>query len=152
MYRMFAITALAVSPTLAAAANDVSIVSETLVERTVVENGKSRVVLEKLRSGQPGTRLVFQHSFRNVSARPVSNFGMTNPVPPAVRFVDADAAAVVSVDGGKTYGPLATLKVTGADGKPRAAQADDVTHVRWALKAPMAPGVSGKFSYRGVVK
>jgi hypothetical protein len=44
----------------------------------------------------------------------------------------------VSVDAGKSWGPLAKLTVRGADGAPRPAQGSDVTHLRWKLGKPVA--------------
>jgi hypothetical protein len=56
------------------------------------------------------------------------------------------------VDGGKTWGPLASLKVALADGSSRAALASDVTHIRWSLGRPIAAGSGGELSFRGVVE
>ncbi len=152
MFRLFAVFALMTMPSLAVAQNAVAVVSEMLVEKTVIENGKPKTVYAKQDSGPPGTRLMFTHSYRNTTAKPVANFGMTNPVPAGVAFLEADATASVSVDGGKSWGKLAALKVRNTDGTHRAAQAGDVTHVRWALAAPIAPGGSGRFSFKGSVK
>jgi hypothetical protein len=58
----------------------------------------------------------------------------------------------VSVDAGKSWGALASLKVKGADGKPRAAQGSDVTHVRWKLRDPVRAGEQGSVSYRAVLE
>ncbi len=149
----FALLALA-SPMTAIAAGAVDVVSEMFVERTVKQaDGKTVTSLVKQKSGPPGTRLVFTHSYRNTSRQPVANFGMTNPIPPGVDFVSTDdASAAVSADGGKTYGPLATAKVRAADGTLRAARPEDVSHVRWTLKAPIPAGGSGRLSFKGTVK
>jgi hypothetical protein len=96
---------------------------------------------------------VFVHSYRNGGKVPATNFAMTNPMPTGVGYLGSDdASATVSVDGGKTFGPLATAKVRGADGKPRAATPGDVTHVRWVLNSAIPVGSTGKFSFRGIVK
>ena len=47
---------------------------------------------------------------------------------------------------------LVALKVRGPNASLRAARFDDVTHVRWALKAPIPVGGSGRLSFRGTVK
>ncbi len=153
MYRALIALALIASPVVALAANDVSVVSEMFVEKTVVQAGKPKVVLVKQKSGPPGTKLVFTHSYRNGGKAPATNFAMTNPIPSGVEYTGSDdAIAVVSTDGGKSFGPLALAKVRAADGAVRAARPEDVTHVRWALKAPIAVGGSGKFSFKGTVK
>ena len=154
MYRAFIALALIVSPVAVLAANDVAVVSEMFVEKTVAQpGGKPKVVLVKQKSGPPGTKLVFTHSYRNGGKAPATNFAMTNPIPAGVDYIGSDdAIAVVSVDGGKTFGALAMAKLRNTDGSVRAARPEDVTHVRWALKAPIAVGASGKFSFKGTVK
>lgn len=154
MYRALIVLALFVSPVAAFAANDVSVVSDMFVEKIVAQpGGKPKVVLVKQKSGPPGTKLVFTHSYRNGGKAPAANFAMTNPIPAGVDYTGSDdAIAVVSVDGGKTFGPLAIARVRNTDGSARAARPEDVTHVRWALRAPIAAGASGKFSFKGVVK
>lgn len=154
MFRALIALFLMASPVAALAANDVAVVSDMFVEKTIVQPGaKPRVVLVKQKSGPPGTTLVFTHSYRNAGKGPVANFAMNNKMPLGVGYLGSDDPfAVVSVDNEKTFGPLATAKVRGADGKLRAATPDDVTHVRWALKAAIPAGGTGKFSFRGVVK
>ncbi len=154
MFRALIALALIASPVAALAADNVSVVSEMFVEKTVVEPGaKPRVVLVKQNSGPPGTKLVFTHSYRNGGKVPAANFAMTNPIPSGVEYTGSDdMTAVVSVDGGKSFGPLASAKVRAADGSLRPARPDDVTHVRWVLKAPIPVGGNGKFSFKATVK
>ncbi len=142
------------SPVAALAANDVAVVSDMFVEKTIVQPGtQPKVVLVKQKSGPPGTTLVFTHSYRNGGKAPVANFEMTNKIPGGVTYLGSDDAfAVVSVDAGKTFGPLATAKVRGAGGKPRAATPADVTDVRWVRPGAIPVGGTGKFSFRGIVK
>lgn len=154
MFRTFLAIALIASPVAALAANDVTVVSEMFVEKTIAQPGaKPKIVLVKQKSGPPGTKLVFTHSYRNGGKAPAANFAMTNPIPSGIDYLGSDdAIAVVSVDGGKSFGPLAVAKLRGADGALRAARPEEVTHVRWALKAPIAVGGTGKFSFKGIVK
>jgi uncharacterized repeat protein (TIGR01451 family) len=101
----------------------------------------------------PGDRLLFVLSYKNMGAQPASDFVVTNPVPAAVAYTGSeDETPMVSVDGGKTWGALASLSVTQADGTTRAAAPRDVTHVRWALGRAIPAGQGGKLSFRGVVK
>ena len=100
----------------------------------------------------PGDRLIFGTDYANSGAEPAENFVVTNPLPAAVRLAgDADPELVVSVDGGVTYGTLASLSVTGEDGTERAATHSDVTHVRWTL-ARIAPGESGRLEYPAIIR
>ena len=145
--------ALVSTPSLAHAAGAIAVISEMFVETITVEAGKTKTVLVKQDSGPPGTKLVFAHRYRHTSKAPVANFGMTNPIPAGIDYAGTDdASASVSVDGGKIWGALVALKLRGPNASLRAARFDDVTHVRWALKAPVPVGGSGRLSFRGTVK
>lgn len=141
------------TPAVALAANDVALTSAMFVERsTPLPDGRTKVVLEQPKSVPPGAKLVFALTYRNQGKAPANNFTVTNPIPAGVAFDSTpDAGATYSVDGGKTWGLLTTLRVAAAT-TSRAAQPDDVTHVRWILKAPIPVGGTGKLSFRGSVK
>jgi uncharacterized repeat protein (TIGR01451 family) len=143
-----------VTPLTARAANDVALTSSVFVEKTVPQaDGKSRLVLEEPRVVVPGDRLVFVLAYKNMGAKPATDFVVTNPMPGAVAYQGTgDTGAIVSIDGGRSWGTLAALKVRKADGSVRAAYPEDVTHVRWAMKAPIPVGAAGKLSFRGVVR
>ena len=149
----FAFLAL-VAPGTALLAEDVKLSSQVLVEHVVVDaNGKEKTVLEEPKVVTPGEKLVFTLSYKNVGAKPAEDFVVTNPIPDAVAYAGDEAdGSVVSVDGGKNWGPLASLKITAADGTQRAAQASDVTHVRWTFPKAIPVGAEGKLIFRGTVK
>lgn len=142
------------APVAAYAANDVALTSEVFVEKAVPEaNGRTRLVLETPKVVVPGDKLVFMLAYRNIGRAPATDFVVTNPLPGAVAYQGtADAAALVSIDGGKSWGALSALKVRRPDNNFRPAQPEDVTHVRWAMKAPIPVGAAGKLSFRGVVR
>lgn len=149
---LLAIAAL-LAPAAALAAQPVSLSSEVLVERVKQEaNGKQTTVLEAPEVVTPGEKLVFFVKYRNEGAAPATGFSVTNPIPAAVAFAAAEGDAVVSVDGGKSWGALASARVKQADGSERAAVPADVTHVRWTFAKPIAAGEAGKLSFRGTVK
>lgn len=154
MIRTLIASILMASPVVALATNNVEVVSEMFVEKAVVQAGSQpKIVLVKQKSGPPGTKLVFAHSYHNGGKTPAVNFAMTNPIPSGVDYIGSDDAfATVSVDGGKTFGPLGQARVRASDGALRPARPEDVTHVRWALKAPIPVGGAGKFSFRATVK
>ena len=143
---------LAAAPALAA--DNVSLKSEVFVERQVRDAGGAiRTVLQPPKMVTPGDRLVFKLDYRNAGAAPATSFVVTNPIPKAVAYADgASAGEVVSVDGGKSWGALPTLRVAGAGGKVRAATAADVTHVRWTLAKPIPVGGTGTLKFNGVVR
>ncbi len=99
----------------------------------------------------PGTEVFYVITYRNTGDQPADKVAITNAMPAELEYVAVLGPAPanqVSVDGGKQYGALASLSVTGADGKPRPAQAADVTHVRWVLGTALPPGDGGKVSFK----
>ncbi len=101
----------------------------------------------------PGEALVVMLEYKNNGPKPAADFVINNPIPGAVSFTGVEQSwAVVSVDGGKTYGALGTLKVVRKDGTIRPALAGDVTHVRWKFAQAIAPGSGGRVMFYGTVK
>lgn len=150
---ILALAALALAGT-AQAAPQVSLDSELSVMRSTTDaSGKATIVLEEPRLVVPGDRLRFTLSYANSSAQPATDFVVTNPIPAGVAFAGGESAgAVVSVDGGRTFGALASLTVPDSAGKPRAATPADVTHVRWTFAQPIAAGAQGRLHFEGVVR
>ena len=137
-----------------AAPNDVTLNNAVFVEHVRVDaQGRRTVALDPPQVVTPGDHLVFVLTYRNGGAQPATGFAVTNPIPPAVAFERSDDAnAVVSVEGGGTWGALATLTVAQPDGSRRPAVAADVTHVRWTFSQPIPAGAEGRLTFRGVVK
>ena len=142
------------APVGAHAANGVALTSSVFVEKNIAQSdGKTRLVLEEPRVVVPGDRLVFVLAYKNLGGKPATDFVVTNPMPGAVAYEGSgDVSAIVSINGGKNWGTLSTLKFRKADGTIRSAYPEDVTHVRWAMKAPIPVGAEGKLSFRGVVR
>lgn len=141
------------APAAAFAADNVALKSTVLVEKTVVVQGQARTVTEAPKLVTPGDKLIFVLEYRNQGGKPATNFVVTNPMPPAVAFERAESAgAVVSIDGGKSFGELPKLSVARPDGTRRPAAAADVTHVRWTLGTAIPVGQGGKLSFRGRVR
>ena len=100
----------------------------------------------------PGRRVNFSTQYRNTGAEKVDNFVVTNPIPAGVMLAPEGAATLdVSVDGGKTWGKLASLQVADGKGGQRAASNADVTHVRWTLPV-LTPGTTGTLTYNAIVR
>jgi len=147
------LAALAV-PGIALAANNVALSSDVFVERKVAKpDGKTAVVLEQPVTVIPGDNLVFVVKYKNIGSAPATDFSVTNPLPKAVAFNGtSDGTEIVSVDGGKNWGPLAALKYTRANGEVRPALMSDVTHVKWKFNRALSAGSEGKLVFRGTVK
>ena len=128
----------------------VALKGDVKVVRQVTSNGKTIEKLEDPNQVLPGDKLVFTTHYSNSSDKAVDDFVVTNPLPAPVKLAKVDSFEV-SVDGGKTFGALAALEATGADGKIRAAELGDVTHVRWRV-ATIAPGASGEVKYFAEVR
>ena len=136
-----------------AIAGDVALSSAVFVEKTVDANGQRRIVLEPPRQVAPGDKLVFVVNYRNRGAAPATDLVVTNPMPGAVAYQSsAGTAAIVSIDGGRNWGPLSRLRVREADGAVRWARPEDVTHVRWTFAKAIPAGQGGRLSFRGVVR
>lgn len=143
--------AFAASPALA---QGVVTTNEVFVEKTVTDAaGKTTIVLEPAKMVVPGTPLTVRLTYKNKETGAVTGYRLTNPIPDSVSFVETKSPDTqYSVDGGKSWGALAALKVKGADGAERPATAADVTHVQFEVARPIPPGGTGELSFRGVVK
>lgn len=130
----------------------VELKGDVKVDKVVIENGQERHVLSDPKVVVPGDKLVFSTQYSNTGVQPVDNFVLENPLPAGVMLAPEGAEKLmVSVDGGKTFGRLAALSVTGSDGAKRPAQAGDVTHIRWTLPV-LAPGASGTVSFNAIIR
>ncbi len=145
------LAALVALPGAAFAAGPVSLESGIKLDKVITENGQTRHELVAPEKVVPGNHLVFVTQYRNTSDKPVDRFVVVNPVPNVVALEPAATDAYeVSVDGGKSWGALAALKVSVA-GESRAAQATDVTHVRWVIPV-IAAGAGGVLEYHALVR
>lgn len=105
----------------------------------------------------PGDNLRFSINYANTTNEPASALSVTNPIPTAVEFTRVEEDwALLSVDGGKTFGALVDLTVTETNEagvvSTRAATPADVTHIRWKLDRPLAPQEKGSLRFYGRVK
>ena len=99
-------------PMPALAQSQVALTSEIFVERTTTDaDGQRHVSLEAPGVVTPGDPLIFVLHYRNNAAAPATDFVVTNPIPESVSYAGAESAgSVLSVDGGRTWGELATLE------------------------------------------
>jgi uncharacterized repeat protein (TIGR01451 family) len=105
----------------------------------------------------PGTEVLYVITYKNIGKKTADNVAITNPVPKELEYINepkgkTEAAPELSVDGGKNYGELSHLKMTGPDGKSREARASDVTHLRWHLGSAVNPGEKGTVSFHARLK
>ena len=141
-------------PAAAVAQDAVALKSTVFVARAVTDaQGNKKNQLVPPDRVLPGEALVIMLEYRNGGAKPAANFVINNPIPGAISYTGVEQPwAVVSVDGGKTYGPMATLKIARPDGTMRAALPSDVTHLRWKFAQPIPSGATGRVMFYGIVK
>ncbi|WP_338465722.1 hypothetical protein RXV95_09030 [Novosphingobium sp. ZN18A2] len=141
----------ATMPAASAAARPVKFASDVFVEKFVpAHGGRMNRILERADRLQSGDRVIFVVNWTADAARP---FTVTNTVPSSIAFQrTAEDAEDVSIDGGKTWGKLADMRVTEADGSVRHATPDDVTTLRWRVPTRIAAAGTGQITYSGVVR
>lgn len=128
-----------------------------VMEEVVIqsEDGSTTTSIVAADSMAPGDTAVYTMTYSNNGNEAASNLVISNPISDAVLYIGPGAGSeepLVSVDGGATFAPLAQLHVIEADGTHRQAGAADVTHVRWTVNGPVAPGAQGSVSYKGTVR
>ena len=100
----------------------------------------------------PGDMLLFTTSFHNEGAAPVTDFVVVNPVADSLELTaEAAGQTDVSVDGGKTWGPIAQLTIVDVEGQERPATIGDITHMRWKF-ARIQPGETGRVQFIAAVR
>jgi hypothetical protein len=118
----------------------VALASNVFVERS---EPSSRILQPATRLRR-GDRVVTILTWKR-AAPDAGQFTVTNPLPRALQFEDsADERQQVSVDGGRNWGQIGTLRIGN-----RLATPEDVTHVRWRIATP-AP--AGQLAYSAIVR
>ncbi len=100
----------------------------------------------------PGDEVVYTMHYRNAADDAADDVVITNPLPAHMTLMRTGGlppavSLTFSVDGGRTFGALGRLEVSGQDGRPRPATAADCTHLRWNFTRPLAPGETGSVDY-----
>lgn len=140
--RLATILALA-APAAALAAPLVTLDSAVFVER--IKPGAVRL-LEPARQLNRGDRLVYVVSWQRMGGE--GGFTVTNPLPRTVYYQrSATGDEEVSVDGGRRWGKLDSLRVG-----DRVATPEDVTHLRWRVAPAQAARGTGRITYSAIVR
>lgn len=145
--------ALASTPWCAMARPDIHIERQMFVERVSTDvNGRARRILASPDRVDAGDQLIFVVNWRNQGAQPVRGLAVTNAIPPGMTLAEPHPTMQVSVDGGARWGRLDELWLPTPLGGVRRAGASDITHIRWIMPQEIAPGRSGRLSYRATVR
>jgi hypothetical protein len=140
-------TILALGAPCAALANaPVALESAVFIERQLADSRRS---LEPASRLSRGDRVVTIVSWRRIARQPAGGgFTVVNPLPRAIAWQgSAREGEEVSVDGGRSWGTLETLRVG-----TRMATAEDVTHVRWRVAPQEAARGQGRIAYAAIVR
>ncbi len=130
-------------PAVAQATPAVALDSAVFVERTESGNARS---LEPASRVARGDRVVTIVTWYRMGGD--GGFTVTNPLPRSVAYqASARDDEEVSVDGGRSWGRLGTLRLGS-----RLASPEDVTHVRWRVSATRAAQGKGQIAYSGIVR
>lgn len=119
-------------------------------------DGKRKVERVPAANVRPGSEVIYEVGYSNTGPKPMQVI-ITNPLPADLIYQSYAARSVgaqleVSVDRGRSFGVLDSLRIPGIDGTARAATASDITHVRWKTARPVKPGENGYVSLRAMVK
>lgn len=149
------------APALAGPASTSGTVALSIVgqmeQEYVNEKGQKAKRLVPITKVVPGDEVVYTITYENKGKEPAERVVVTDPIPAEVTYVDGSAFGAgteieFSVDGGKSWGQPAALRVKQADGTERPASASDYTHIRWKLAAQVQPGQKGFVRFRAVLK
>ncbi len=146
MVRSLAVALAALTVSIPATANDrVELVSSVFVESRPSESGyRSIVPASTLSRGDKVVLLV-----KWTSPHDRTSFKVSASVPASLAFQRSGMDALeVSIDGGKSWGQLGTMKINGA----RLASPEDVTHLRWTISRREAARGSGRIAYSALVR
>lgn len=134
-----------------AQAQAVAISSTIMVERQTVVDGVTKSDWVSAETVVPGDTIKLSVDYANQEDAEVTNFVITNPVPAAVSVKAATPEQIVSIDGGKTFGPFAEQKFTAPDGTTITALPDQITHLRWTI-ASIPARSRGTVHFLGTVR
>lgn len=166
IHRSLAITALGVTVALmgnvpVALAQNVELVTTAEKEIEVVDKGAKVKKLVTPTKMVPGDEVIYTITYANKTKAPAEKVAITNPVPQHTKYKDGTATGegadiVYSVDSGKSFATpdKLTVNIKDKSGKDvtRPAVAQDYTHIRWTLKANVAPGATGAVHFRAVIQ
>lgn len=143
IFRLLACLLAFAAPATSFATPTIALDSAVFVERTTPDSARS---LEPAHDLSPGDRLVYLVKWYRLGGS--GGFVVTNPLPRSVYFQSsANGNEEVSIDGGRSWGKLASLRI-GA----RIATPEDVTHVRWRVAPTTAAKGSGRIAYSAIVR
>jgi uncharacterized repeat protein (TIGR01451 family) len=122
---------------------------------TTEQQGKVITTYETTDTTVPGDKLAYTIAFHNTCDEAAVNASLVGTIPEQATFlktliVPAQTTVRFSIDNGNSYHlPPLTTTVVNAKGETVTQEvgADAYTHIRFTLRAPIAPEASGSLSY-----
>ena len=119
-------------------------------------NGRSQVVLEPVKTANPGDVLVYRLRATNVGLAPAREARIDDPIPAGTVLVPESVPASgknvhASLDGGKTWQPFPAMVARKRDDgqvERVPAPATAYTHLRWVLEQAVPPGQSAEVGFK----
>lgn len=129
-------------------------------EMKVKKDGKVETQRIPVEKASPGDVVVYTITYSNAGKGPVLDAVIVNPVPQGVVYIldsaeGKDTEIKASIDNGRSWQkPPVTVLMKNPDGTETAkpAGAELYTHLQWTVKKPVAPGQSGRISFKVKVK
>ena len=130
----------------------------TVVQKEQVEvgdDGETTTTLVSAERVLPGDTVVYTITFTNTGDAPADNVVVTNPIDDSLTYVEGSAFGAgmrveFSADSGQSFAARDAVMVT-ESGVERAAEAEDVTHVRWTLEGSLDAGATGVARFSATV-
>jgi uncharacterized repeat protein (TIGR01451 family) len=129
-------------------------------EIKVTKEGKSTTKRIPLDKANPKDIVVYTITYSNAGKGPILDAVIVDPLPAGVRYINdtaegKDAEITCSIDNGRTWQkPPAMIEFRKPDGslEKKPAPPEMYTHIKWAIKKPVAPGQAGQVSFKVTVK
>jgi len=135
---------------------------KTTVQKEVRTKKNGKWVMERMpvEETMKGDILVFTINYINQGKTDIVDVGIVNPIPQGVVYIPESAEGqnaeiTCSIDNaGSWHKPPIMTRVKKPDGKEeiRPVPADQYTHIRWVIKKPILPGLTGRVSFKATVK
>jgi len=149
---------IAVAAPVQAQQGSLEVKNEVLREvETIAADGTKLTQVKPAGTVLPGHEIIYLTTVKNIGKQPAENVVVDNPIPEHTHFKSnsmfgSGTRVEASVDGGKQFASFEALQVTAADGSKRAAEARDVTNLRFVMIDPLPPGKERRVGFRAVLR
>ncbi|MHA7899516.1 MAG: hypothetical protein ACX94B_06585 [Henriciella sp.] len=122
----------------------------------VAADGSETLTYSPATEVEPGEQVRYTLSYDNDGDTAAEDVSLVMPVPAEVTFIEGSVEGPMSLisysaDNGETFAPREAL-IIGEGETSRLANADEITHIKWAFGTPISPAETGAISYSAVLK